>query len=172
MPSPYICKRYLLTRGCSRRKSLFLNFAENAKVAATGFERETRGDLSSLSNLSSRTKQSRPPRPTFYPRTFTHVRLPTHVYPCTFTHARLPSSGISSWPAMGDCSAILANSRLVSSLNGNWWNFFTLFYTPSLHCLGKICSKNEIVKSSCDNLPTSFTLLRRLLRKCCYQSPA
>ena len=60
MPSPYICKRYLLTRGCSWRKSLFLNFAENAKVAATGFERETRGDLSSLSNSSSRTKRDQP----------------------------------------------------------------------------------------------------------------
>ena len=61
---PLLCKRYPLTRRCSRRKSLFLNFAENAKVAATGFERETRGDLSSLSNSSLRTKRSRPPRPT------------------------------------------------------------------------------------------------------------
>ena len=59
-----LCKRYPLTRGCSRGKSLFLNFAENAKVAATGFERETRGDLTSLSNSSSLTKRSRPSRPT------------------------------------------------------------------------------------------------------------
>ena len=63
MPSPYYCKRYPLTCGCSRRKSLFLKFA-NAKAAATGFERKTRGDLSSLSNLLLRTKRSRPPQPT------------------------------------------------------------------------------------------------------------
>ena len=45
-----LCKPYPLTRYCSRRKSLFLTFAnENAKAAATGFERETRGDLLSLS---------------------------------------------------------------------------------------------------------------------------
>ena len=35
---PLLCKRYPLTRGCSVRKSLFLNFAENAKVAATGIK--------------------------------------------------------------------------------------------------------------------------------------
>ena len=50
---PLLCKHYPFTRGCSRRKSLFLNFAENAKVAATGFERETRGNLLSLSNSLS-----------------------------------------------------------------------------------------------------------------------
>ena len=58
---PLLCKRYPLTRGCSQRKSLFLNFAENAKVAATGFERETRGNLLSLSNASLHTKRLRPP---------------------------------------------------------------------------------------------------------------
>ena len=48
MPSPYLCERYHPTRGCSQRKSLFLNFAnENAKAAPPGFERETRGNLSS-----------------------------------------------------------------------------------------------------------------------------
>ena len=61
---PLLCKRYPLTRGCSWRKSLFLNFAENAKEAVTGLERETRGDLSSLSNSLSRTKRSQPPRTT------------------------------------------------------------------------------------------------------------
>ena len=53
MPSPYQCKRYHHTCGCSRRKSLFLNFANaNAKLAAPGFEHET-GDLSSISSLSA-----------------------------------------------------------------------------------------------------------------------
>ena len=61
---PLLCKRYPLTCECSRRKSLFLNFAENAKVAATGLERKTRGDLSSLSNSPLCMKRSRPPRPT------------------------------------------------------------------------------------------------------------
>ena len=37
MPSPYLCERFHPTRGSSRRKSLFLNFA-NAKAAAPGFE--------------------------------------------------------------------------------------------------------------------------------------
>ena len=59
MPSPY---QYQLDAGviisptplfvmvfCNRRKANFLKFA-NAKAAATGFEPETRGDLSSLSN--------------------------------------------------------------------------------------------------------------------------
>ena len=49
------CRRYHLTHTplwydfCNRRKANFLKFA-NAKAAATGFEPETRGDLSSLSN--------------------------------------------------------------------------------------------------------------------------
>ena len=60
MPSPYLCERYHPTRGCSQRKSLFLNFAnENAKEAPPGFERETRGDLSSHSYLSSRLNERR-----------------------------------------------------------------------------------------------------------------
>ena len=50
MPSPYLCERYPLTHRCSRRKTLFLKFAE-----------ETTGDLLSLSNSSSHTKRSRPP---------------------------------------------------------------------------------------------------------------
>ena len=41
MPSPYLCERFHPTRGCSQRKSLFLNLANNAKVAAPGFERGT-----------------------------------------------------------------------------------------------------------------------------------
>ena len=47
MPSPYLCERFHPTRGCSQRKSLFLNFAnatprmQFAKVAPPGFERET-----------------------------------------------------------------------------------------------------------------------------------
>jgi hypothetical protein len=45
-----------------RRKANFLNFA-NAKVAATGFEPETRGDRSSLSD--PRVLPIAPPRPTF-----------------------------------------------------------------------------------------------------------
>jgi len=50
---PLLCKRHPLTHGCSRQKSLFLNFAnENSKAAATGLERETRDDLLPLSNLS------------------------------------------------------------------------------------------------------------------------
>ena len=49
------CRRYHLTHTplcygfCNRRKANFLKFA-NAKAAATGFEPETRGDLSSLSH--------------------------------------------------------------------------------------------------------------------------
>ena len=45
----------------------------NAKAAATGFERETKGNLLSLSNSSSRTKQSRPPWPTSPALTFSMV---------------------------------------------------------------------------------------------------
>ena len=47
MPSPYLCKCFHPTCGCSQRKSLFLNFAnatprmQFAKVAPPGFERET-----------------------------------------------------------------------------------------------------------------------------------
>ena len=46
MPSPYLCERFHPTRGCSRRKYLFLNFAnatprmQFAKVAPPGFELE------------------------------------------------------------------------------------------------------------------------------------
>ena len=55
IPSPYLCQRFHPTRGCSQRKSLFLNFAnatprmQFAKAAVPGFECETRGDISSLS---------------------------------------------------------------------------------------------------------------------------
>ena len=63
MPSPYQCERFHPTRGSSRRKSLFLNFA-NAKAAAPGFECETRGDLLSLSFVVAPQRAS-PPRPTW-----------------------------------------------------------------------------------------------------------
>ena len=61
MPSPYLCKRFHPTRGCSWRKYLFLNFAnatprmQFAKAAPPGFEfARLEADLSSLSNSSSR----------------------------------------------------------------------------------------------------------------------
>ena len=64
MPNPYVMQaNYHPLTCCCARRNFFLNFA-NAKAAATGFERETRGDLSSLSNSSSLTKRPLPPRPT------------------------------------------------------------------------------------------------------------
>jgi hypothetical protein len=50
MPNPYNASVILTLAGVDGKRLSFSTFAENAKVAATGFERETRGDLSSLSN--------------------------------------------------------------------------------------------------------------------------